>query len=99
MFDNILVGVDGSDHAQKAARLAGEMARRFNADLYVVAAFDPVPPEYLRVPVTKEALDAPREWAETILARAKTEIGEVPGQMHEKILEGPAAEAVLEVAE
>lgn len=98
MFKNILVGVDGSDHAQKAAKLAGNLARTFQADLHVVAAYEPVPPEYLRIPVTEEVIDAPREWAQTILVKAKAEIGEIPGKIYEEIHEGSPAEVVLDVA-
>ena len=37
MFKTILLGVDGSEHALKAARVAGEMARCMQANVWVVA--------------------------------------------------------------
>ncbi len=39
MFNNILLAIDGSDHALEAVRVAGEMARYNDADLRVVVAY------------------------------------------------------------
>lgn len=36
MFKTILLATDGSDHANKAARIAGDLAGRYDADLVVV---------------------------------------------------------------
>jgi nucleotide-binding universal stress UspA family protein len=44
MFQNILVGVDGSEHSYKAARVACELARSMGSELLeVVVCFHPVP--------------------------------------------------------
>ncbi len=98
MFKNILLGVDGSAHALKAARLAGNMARTVKANLRVVAAFDPVP-SYLGDSSLEEAIAARVQAAEAILKEALEAVGEMPAPVATEILEGPAAEAILSAAQ
>ena len=98
MFKNILLAVDGSEHASKAARIAGEMTRCLQADLIVVTVFDPVP-NYLGDTNLVVFLSNQKMLAEQILNGALTEVGELPGKLVKGILEGPVAEAVLRVAE
>lgn len=98
MFKNILLAVDGSDHALKAARGAGEMTRCLNADLTVVTVFDPVP-SYLGDTNLVAFVSNQKAIAENILKEALIEVGELPGTLVKEILEGPVAEAVLRVAQ
>lgn len=98
MFKNILVAVDGSEHAQKAARVAGDFARQMQADLRVVTAYDPVP-TYLGEPNLQRALDERFAQAQQILDDALLEIGDTPHEVKTEVLEGPAAEAILAVVE
>ena len=98
MFKNILVAVDGSEHALKAARIAGDFARQMQADLRVVTAYDPVP-TYLGEPNLQHALDERFSLAQQILDDASRQIGDVPGELKTEVLEGPAAEAILAVIE
>lgn len=44
MFSRILLASDGSDHALKAARAAGEMALKFGSRLVMVSVFAPPVP-------------------------------------------------------
>jgi nucleotide-binding universal stress UspA family protein len=98
MFTTILVGVDGSEHALHAARLAGEMARRFNANLWVVACFDPVS-RLLGEPDLSNLIAERMTQCESTVKQALPVIGEIPGELKTEILEGPAANAILTVAE
>jgi len=98
MFKNIMVGVDGSEHGLKAARVAGELARCMQADLRVVVAYDPLP-AYLGQPYLQGAITARMKHSEEILSNAQAEIGSIPGTMKKEVLEGPPAEAILAVAE
>ena len=97
MFKNILLGVDGSEHALRAAAVAGSLARIMQADLRVVAAYDPVP-AYLGEPNLQKVITARMQNADMILKNALQTIGELTGEMQTEILEGPAAEAILAVA-
>lgn len=98
MFKNILLGVDGSEHALRAAKVAGELARQLGSDLWVVACFDPVP-AYLGEPNLQQAVNLRLQQAEDVLTPAMEEIGKIPGSLHKEVLEGPPAEAILKVAQ
>jgi nucleotide-binding universal stress UspA family protein len=98
MFKNILLGVDGSDHALKAAQLTGDLSRSMHADVWVVACFEPVP-AYLGQPNLQEAISARLAQADGILKPAVEAVGKIDGVMKTEILEGPPAEAILSVAE
>lgn len=60
MFHRILVGVDGSLHAQRAAREAGDLARALDAELTLLGAYLSVPPwpELGRAMLSQDAWDA-----------------------------------------
>jgi len=98
VFENILLAVDGSDGAVKAARAATELAQLTKAHLRIVIAFDPIP-AYLGEPNLQAAVDARMREADAILERTLKVVGEIPGEIHTEILEGPAADAILRVAE
>lgn len=97
MFKNILVGVDGSDYAYKAAELASEMARCTQADLWVVSCFEPVP-AYLGEPNLQKAITERISQAEKVLETAVERIGQIPGQVHKEVIEGSPADTILSVA-
>jgi len=97
MFKNILLAIDGSEHALKAAQLAGEMARLTQANLWVITTFEPIP-AYLGEPNLNQVITARTLVAEEILKNALEQVGKVPGELKTEVLEGPAAEAILNVA-
>ena len=99
MFQNILVGVDGSEHSYKAARMAGEVARCMSTgSLCVVVCYDPGP-TYMGEPYLDDGINARAKRSEMVLQKALDEVGLVPGDLQTRILEGPPAEAILSVAE
>jgi len=99
MFKHILLAVNGSEHALHAAKTAGDLARNMDSEiLRVVVAFEPVPP-YLGEPNMQAAISARMNEAEAILKKALDAVGKIPGKVHTEILEGPPAEAILDVAE
>jgi nucleotide-binding universal stress UspA family protein len=98
MFRKILLGVDGSEHALRAAKVAGELARKLGSDIWVVACFDPVP-AYLGEPNLQQAVNIRLQQAEEVLTPALKEIGKIPGSLRKEVLEGPPAEAILHVAQ
>ncbi len=98
MFQRILLAVDGSEHARHATLKAAELARLMKPkELRVVVVYDPIP-VYLGEPNMQIAITNRKGEAEEILANAIAEIGEVPCELHSGILEGNAAEAIIEVA-
>jgi nucleotide-binding universal stress UspA family protein len=97
MFEHILLAVDGSDHAERAAKVAADLARRMESELRIVVAYDPIPP-FLGEPNMQEAINARLGDAQTILNKAESGVGEVPGGVHSEMIEGNPAEAIIEVA-
>lgn len=97
MFNNILLAFDGSTHAQKAARLAADLARQYQAALCVVHTYDPVP-DYLGEPYLQEVISRRTEAADRVMDQAQALLGELP-KVETEVLEGPAAEAILRVAQ
>lgn len=98
MFKTILLGVDGSEHALKAAALAGDLARCMLADLWVVVCFDPIP-AFLGQPNIQNAITERMQQSEDILRPALEAVGETRGFVKTEMLEGSPAEAILTVAE
>jgi nucleotide-binding universal stress UspA family protein len=98
MFERILVSVDGSEHALRAAQKAAELARQMKSvELRVVVAYDPIP-LYLGEPNMQIAITNRKGDAEEVMKQAIDEIGDVPCEVHTEILEGSPAEAIIEVA-
>jgi nucleotide-binding universal stress UspA family protein len=97
MFKKILLAFDSSEHARKAAKVAGELANSLKADIWVVVAYDPIPP-YLGKPNIQDAISGRLSMAEEQIKDAINEIGPISGSITKEILEGPAAEAILSVA-
>jgi nucleotide-binding universal stress UspA family protein len=98
MFDVILLAVDGSEHGQHAARVAGDLARAVKArELRIVVAYEPVP-GYVKEPNLSEALATRKAEAQQILQEAQDKIGNIPAQINPDMIEGSIAEAILDVA-
>ena len=98
MFEKILLGVDGSDHALHAAHVAGDLARSMGSkEFRIVVAYDPIPP-YLGEPNMQYSIDARIEEAESILQAAVEAVGDVPAEIHTELIEGSSADAIINVA-
>ncbi|MBI2757631.1 MAG: universal stress protein [Chloroflexi bacterium] len=98
MFEKLLLAVDGSEHALRAARMAADLARNMKSkELRIVVAYDAIPP-YLGEPNMQDAIDARMKEAQSILEIAVKEVGKIPGKVEIEVLEGPSAEAIIDVA-
>ncbi len=98
MFDKILLSVDGSEHALNAARTAADLARAMKAsEIRIVVAYDFIPP-YLGEPNMQYAIDARMEEAKAVMQKAVDAVGDTSCEIQTEILEGPAAEAIIDVA-
>lgn len=98
MFKKILLAVDGSEHALRAAAVAAELARNMKAEeLRIVAAYDPIPP-YLGEPNLQHAINHRLNESQEILQKAVEAVGEVPAEIHTELIEGSPAEAIIDVA-
>ncbi len=97
MFKRILLAVDGSDHAVRAAKVAADLARSMKSELRVVIAYEPIPP-YLGEPNLQGAINARLKDAQNILQKAVAAAGDMPDEIHTELIEGDSAEAIIEVA-
>jgi nucleotide-binding universal stress UspA family protein len=98
MFEHILLAVDGSAHALRAARVAGDLARAMNSKtLRIVVAYDGIP-AYLGEPNLQIAIESRLREAQEILQKAEEAVGKIPAEIHTELIEGSPAEAIIEVA-
>jgi nucleotide-binding universal stress UspA family protein len=98
MFEKVLLGVDGSDHALHAARVAADLARAMKSNEFrIVVAYDPIPP-YLGEPNMQYSINARIEEAQSILQAALEVVGNVPAEIHTELIEGSSADALINVA-
>jgi nucleotide-binding universal stress UspA family protein len=99
MFKSILVAFDGSDHARKAALIAGELARQQQpaAQVRVVCAVEPIygdlgEPNFSRL-ASERSLKG-----QALLDDARKLIG-LGVDIHDELLFGPVAEEIIKIAE
>ena len=95
----ILVGVDGSEPSQGAARLAAEIAVRFGAQLtlaYVVPNLL-LPPDAYGLNV-EDVEQGNREFGQTVLTRCLADLGEAGARAETVVLSGSPAESLAEAA-
>jgi nucleotide-binding universal stress UspA family protein len=98
VFNSIIVALDGSEESLKALTYARGIAECFGAKLFLVHAY----------PHTSELRDSSEyntlvteriKEGETIVAAARQRLGETSVEVEETVLEGPAADAILSVAD
>jgi len=98
MFKHILLAFDGSKHAEHAAHVAADLARSVNAlEVRLLVAYDPVP-AFLGEPDLSQMIASHTKDAERILAAGRAALGDLPLKISEEALQGPVAEAILNVA-
>lgn len=105
MYENIVVGTDGSATATKAVSRAADLAVAASSTLVIVSAFRPVPPERLK----SERTGAPEELAYMVNAREDVDhtlssakkIAESRGvtKVRTEAVDSGPAEAIIDVAE
>ena len=104
MFSSIVVGTDGSSTAQEAVRQAAELAKRLDALIYIVSAYEPVSEGRLReerqqVPEDLQWMVNPREDVEESLKEGAAALQDDGLRVETLAREGDPADAILDVAE
>lgn len=97
MFNKILLATDGSPDAMQALAYARDLALRDGAPVVVVHAFEPVP-TYLGDPLEGRVLARHVSAGEEVADAAVAKLREAGVDVVVEVLEGPAADAILNVA-
>lgn len=99
MFKNILIAYDGSEHARKAAVLAGNLAReqKGEAFLWIVTVMDPFPQSFGE-PYRSQYIEQHTSEGQTMIQEAAGLAGAGIEIRHELIFGAPA-HSILQVAE
>jgi nucleotide-binding universal stress UspA family protein len=98
MFERIVLATDGSSHAEEALKYARDLARRDHAQVIVVHAFAPVP-SYLGEPWGDRAMARHVAAGNQVANAAAQKLQEAGLEVIVEVLEGPAADAILRVAD
>jgi nucleotide-binding universal stress UspA family protein len=98
MFKKILLATDGSPQAQAVIKYARELALRDDARLIVVHAFPSIP-AYLGEPWRDQFIESHTQEARRITEEAAAGLRDAGIDVDVVVLEGPAANAILHVAE
>ena len=104
MFDSMVVGTDGSETANEAVRQATDLAKRLDATIHLVSAYEPVSEGRLRdersqVPDDVQWMVNPREDVSATLKQAAEGLQELGVKVETHAREGDPADAILDVAE
>lgn len=93
----ILVPVDGSASSMRAAGYAAELAKAMNSELLLIHCHKPFPVVFGE-PYFQKAVDKIMKKSEARLEPYRKMLQDSGVAFADKILEGPAAEAICEVA-
>lgn len=94
---NILVPVDGSAYSMRAAGYAAELARAMNSQILLIHCHKAFP-VVLGEPYFQKAVNKIIEKSNALLDPYRAMLRNAGVALTDRILEGPAAEAVCEVA-
>lgn len=97
MFRKILVATDGSPNSGEALTIAIDLAQRYSATLLLLHAFPHVS-DLLGTPQYEHLLEARSAIGAQVLEATRAQVGD-QAPVETQLLEGPAAPAILRVAE
>ncbi len=93
----ILYATDGSAHARKALDWVVDIARRRQAKVVVVTAYEPIPRD-LGTPFLEDLMARRPAEGQAVVREAAAALEKERIPHEEEVLEGPAAAAILTVA-
>ena len=97
MFKKIVCAMDGSERSMQALKQANNLANQYGSKLIVVHAY-PHTSDLHDFEGYHKLLATRKSVGEKVLALARQMIGKAEFEMEEELLEGPAADAILTVA-
>jgi nucleotide-binding universal stress UspA family protein len=97
MTHRILLGYDGSNESQNAFTFALELARKFDADLHVVAVVQP--PDFGGDVETQAFVESSRQYLDRALRALKAKLANETVKTQLEIAFGHAADQIVSQAE
>jgi nucleotide-binding universal stress UspA family protein len=99
MINNILLATDGSMPSQRAAEFVASLSRRYHAKVVVLHAYTPVPGNHHAHNYSRSLYETPEE-AELLVTQVANRLNELGAtQVETDVMEGPAANVIIGVAE
>jgi nucleotide-binding universal stress UspA family protein len=99
MINNILLATDGSMPSQRAAEFVASLSRRYHAKVVVLHAYTPVPGNHHSHNYSRSLYETPEE-AELLVTQIANRLNELGAtQVETDVMEGPAANVIIGVAE
>jgi len=99
-MNTILVAVDGSEPGKRAARMAADIARRFDARLTLAHVVPPMPYPYEDYGWSRKDLDeSHRKTAEALVQTAERELADFKIPISRQILWGSPADKLADAAD
>ena len=97
MFHKILVAYDGSEPARKAYEVGLDLAKRYQAEIHVVAVARP--PEFAEDVETEAALESAREHFGRQFGELESQAARAGLKPHLRVVTGHPAEQIVRAAE
>lgn len=97
MFEIILVALDGSEQSLLALKYAKGLAECYHAKIIMIHAY-PDTSDLRDAPGYEKLVSQRKNFGQKIMDHARNQLGDVPFEVEEDLLEGPAADTVLSVA-
>ena len=98
MFNNILLAVDGSEYSHRAIEYAKSLAESYKATLWLVHVFSNTS-DLLGYQDYQKLYSKRKSTGQTVLDSAQRILGSTTFKVHEELLEGSEAEAILSMAQ
>ena len=98
MFKNVLLAVDGSEYSHRAIGYAESLAERYEANLWLVHVFSHTS-DLLGYQDFEKLYAKRKSTGQAVIDDAKKILGSTTFKVHQELIEGSEAEAILKVAE
>ena len=98
MFKNFLLAVDGSEYSHRAIEYAKSLAESYEANLWLVHVFSNTS-DLLGYQDFQKLYAKRKSAGQTVLDSAQKILGSTTFKVHEELLEGSEAEAILSMAQ
>ncbi len=97
MFKNILLAYDGSECANHAADVAGELAKKFDSHIMALYAFRPIPKQW-SAPLREQALEQEITQGKMLLGGVVERLEKAGVRVESRILEGLEHDVIVKTA-